>query len=199
MNEETPTTSAPDSRQSWLRRPLCVRHWVWLSAGMLGIIAMGLAYYARFESFEICTNCGRQRQVVNWEVPFVHRTMVQFFEVHETALSHVLLQLELQVDHEHSWQHVFGSGNGSPLVFGTSRPIASVFSAPASAAFLQEVARHEGRSVAAAWFADFSNPARAEYCRSVAELMLNQQFADRDAFRAWLERTESDQRHFLAY
>lgn len=172
------------------------RHWLGMAGILVFTTVVGLFYWARFETYSVCYHCALKREAVVWEVPFIHKKIFETAEVYSTTLSDVILAHELMDEHEHDWKFVFGSGNGSPLVFGTSRGVASVMTSSKAGEFLDLVMQYSGRTEARRWLAGYRDFDRAEWCRCIAEAAHGLSFAHTDDFESWLAKTMADNEGF---
>lgn len=165
------------------------RHWFGVVGLLLLSITAGLFYWARFETYSVCYHCAMKRDAVIWEIPFVHSKIFEDAEIMSSPLSDVILEHELTGEHEHDWKFVFGTGNGSPMVFGTSRSVASAMTSSKSGEFLDLVMTHSGRTEARKWLAGFRDTDRAEWCRCIAEAIEGKTFSHSEEFKNWLAET----------
>lgn len=180
-----------------MKSPFKLRHWIAVIAFMFLSVATGLAYWARFESYSVCVECALKKESVAWEIPFVHKKMFETSQVVSNRLSEVIRIHDLSSQHEHNWQFVFGSGNGSSMVFGTTRSIASAMTSASTGDFLDVMMVHAGKGESLEWLDSFRNEDRAEWCRCIAESMNGVTFSSSDDFRQWLSKTEEANRHFF--
>jgi hypothetical protein len=184
----------PDPRT--LNPHLKRRHWVWMVGILVLTTVVALFYWARFETYSFCYHCALKKESVVWEVPFVHRAIYETSRYFESNLSQTIATYELADEHEHDWMFVFGSGNGSPLVFGTSRSIASVMTANKAGDFLNSVMLHQGRIEARKWLAGFRDDDRAEWCRCIVEGLSDEIFMDPADFERKLSETMEKNQYF---
>jgi|GEM_PF-2286942 len=183
-------------KKSALKAPFKRRHWLILIGVMMLSVLSALIYSARFESYSVCLQCALQQKTVAWEIPFFHRSLYESSQVTANRLSEVIQIHGFSLRHEHDWQFVFGSGNGSTMVFGSSRAVASAMTSACTGDFLDEMMLYTGESETREWLAAFQNADRAEWCRCIAEAMTGRTFSGAEEFKLWLARTEDENRHF---
>ena len=186
--------SHPEIRN--MNPPLKRRHWIWMSGALALAVVAVLFYWARFETYSFCYHCALKKESVVWEVPFIHKAIYESSKYRESNLSQTIATYELVRDHDHDWQFMFGSGNGSPLVFGASRSIASAMTSTNSGDFLNSVMLHQGRVEARKWLAGFRDDDRAEWCRCIVEALSHQTFTGPADFEDKLEATMVQYQHF---
>lgn len=183
--------------KSLAKYPLKRRHWLALVGFMSLSVVCGLIYWARFETYSVCLECALKQRTLAWEIPFIHQTVFESNEVISNRLSEVIQSHGLARQHEHDWQFIFGSGNGSPMVFGTARSIASAMTSDRTGDFLEKVMLYTGKDETHEWLSAFQNESRAEWCRCIAESMNGRVFSNADDFKLWLAQTEEANRGFV--
>jgi hypothetical protein len=183
-------------KKSALKAPFKRRHWLILIGVMALSVVFALSYWARFESYSVCLQCALQQKTIAWEIPFFHRSLYESSQVTSNRLSEVIQMHGLALRHEHDWQLVFGSGNGSTMVFGTSRAVASAMTSARTGDFLDEMMLYAGEAETREWLSAFQNADRAEWCRCIAEAMQGRTFSGAEEFKLWLAQTEDANRHF---
>jgi hypothetical protein len=173
-------------KPSILKRRVRRLHWVWMSCMLVLTSVAALFYWARFESYSFCYECALRKETVVWELPFSHRKLFETSEIYVSDLSEAIVSYELVDDHEHDWKFAFGSGHGSPLVFGTSRSVVSAMTSTNAGDFLGLVMIHQGRVEARKWLSGFRDNERAEWCRCIIESVSGQSFSGPSEFETKL-------------
>lgn len=188
--------AAPET-DSGLKAQFKLRHWLAVIVLLLFTITGPLLYWARFQSYSICFDCAQIRDSIAWEIPFVHRKLFETVETNSTRLAEIIETNELVGQHEHDWKFVFGSGNGSPMVFGISQSISSAMISTGTGNFLEALIRHGEPQEAREWLAGLRDAKQAEWSRCIAERLGGRTFATAEDFRSWVALTEEENRHFL--
>ena len=128
------------------------RKWVWwVVAGVVCFFVLAPIPSGVFNSVSVCTTCGAEQNAEAWHLPLTSIIYRRTSSVRETPLSLALARAGLADSHAHAWVLVHGSGNGIGCDLGIGSDITEAVRSPEVGAFVEAVARYQGRASAQAW------------------------------------------------